>query len=131
MADDVREAERREDGLSTELLDKYFDLFKHMTTLNVATAVIVLAISQSSPIALGGVLATLSILGFSLYGALLGMEVVLECVRRMGDVDDIRVRVFFGRRRIEAEKYLNRWMWLSMSSFVGGLIGFGFNVLGE
>jgi hypothetical protein len=59
---------------SDELLDKYFEFFKHLTTLNVATALALLAIQEAFGSFL--VVVPLVMLGISLGLALEGMYAV-------------------------------------------------------
>jgi hypothetical protein len=82
VANNGGEKDRPEDGLPTELLEKYFKFFKHLTTLNVATAIVVLAISQARPAGLALVLVPLLVFGVSLLISLGGMEVVLACLSK-------------------------------------------------
>jgi hypothetical protein len=60
-----------------ELLDKYFQFFTHLTTLNSAGAVVVLAVSLAQPEGLVLAVVPLVVFGVSLLIALSGMQAVL------------------------------------------------------
>lgn len=75
----LREMENA-DRPSTELLDKYFDFFKHVGTLNAAVAVVLLAITRDEGLGPSVYLA-LGFFGVSLIVALLGMDDVLRALR--------------------------------------------------
>jgi hypothetical protein len=66
----------RKGDLDETLLDKYFDFFKHIGTLDVAVAIVMLAISRSEQYGTFVYLSLLS-LGFSLVLTLAGMINVL------------------------------------------------------
>jgi hypothetical protein len=129
VTDDGGEEERREDSVPTELLDKYFDFFKHLTTLNVATAVVVLAISQARPAGLALVVTPLAAFGFSLLASLNGMMDVLRYLSRQGESSLTMVVVIPWRRRGKASRYLSESLAGSLLFFVLGLIGFAYGVL--
>jgi hypothetical protein len=122
VADDQGKEERPDEHLPTELLDKYFEFFKHLTTLNVATAIILLAISQARPAGLALVLVPLLAFGVSLLAALSGMEVVLLCLRKQ-DGPEVTVS-FLLRWKVKAGKYLRQAVHFSLVFYVAGLMGF-------
>lgn len=67
-------------GPSDELFDKYFQFFTHLSTLNSAGTVIVLAVSQARPEGMELAVVPLLVCGLSLLASLSGMEAVIACL---------------------------------------------------
>jgi hypothetical protein len=106
-------------GRTTEaLLDKYFQFFTHLTTLDSAGAVVVLAVSQARPEGLSLAVVPLVVFGLSLLAALSGMETVLTCLSHP-DGTQARVAVLW-RWRVGAGSYLRQALHFSILFFVGG-----------
>ena len=66
---------------SDELLDKYFDTFKHLSTLNIATGVLAVAFLTRRYDDLGGITLAIWCFAASVVLALGGMEAVLTELR--------------------------------------------------
>jgi hypothetical protein len=112
--------------LSDELLDKYYDIFKHMTTLNVATAVVSLAIYNGSEDRLASLAVPLLAFGASLVAAMNGLEAVLSCLR-VQDRSDVGVRLLWLPRigvtvRIGAAIWIRRSLVWCLFLLGGGLV---------
>ncbi len=110
--------------LSDGVLDKYFQFFTHLSTLNSAGAVIVLAISQTRPEGMELALVPLAAFGLSLLASLSGMEVVMVCLSRE-DRAETRITVLW-RWGVGAAKYLNEAHRFTVVFFVGGLFAFAY-----
>ncbi len=122
--------DRNEERLSHELRDKYFEAFKHLTTLNVATSIAMLAIYEPWPDNPALLVLPLLLFGLSLLAALSGMEVLLKCLRHLDNaedaqtkLDDIRVSGLLRRDR-PAGLVLRRSLGFSIVTYAGGLSGF-------
>lgn len=63
--------------LPDRTLDKYFETFKHLSTLSVATAAFVLAVSDKSSEEIEGIKAAVILLAVSLLAAIGGIHAVL------------------------------------------------------
>src|ERR671910_1910040 len=107
--------ERKDSALSEALLDKYFDFFKHIGTLDVAVAIVMLAISGSERYGTA-VYLSLFALGISLIVTLSGMIKVLGEHSRPGQDQGRRAR-------------LRLLALLCAAALFGGLCGFVVNAL--
>ena len=117
-----------EDQRSIELAKTYFEFFKHLSTLNSAGAVVVVAISQARPEGLTLAAVPLLVFGISLLSSLSGMEAVLVCLSHPAKT---QARVpFLWRWRPKASEYLAGAHRLSIVFFVAGLAGFAYTALG-
>jgi len=110
-----------------ELLDKYFQFFTHLTTLNSAGAVVVLAISQAQPEGRSLSVVPLVVFGLSLLISLSGMEAVLTCLAH-SDRTQARVSVLW-RWRVSVGRYLREALRFSIILFVAGLAAFAYTTL--
>jgi hypothetical protein len=103
-------AGRQKDGaLGEALLDKYFDFFKHIGTLDVAVAIVMLAISRSEQY-VPWVYISLVALGVSLCATLSGMKNVLGAHTAPGQDPNRRAR-------------LRRLALLCSAALIGGIGG--------
>ncbi len=73
--------DNKEEG-RREALKLYFEFFKHLTTLNTAAALVMLAIFREMEAPLVSTLTAVILLGLSLLVSLLGMAVVVRSVER-------------------------------------------------
>jgi len=104
-------ADRQKDGaLGEALLDKYFDFFKHIGRLDVAVAIVMLAISRSEQ-CVPWVYISLVALGVSLCATLSGMKNVLGAHTAPGQDPNRRAR-------------LRRLALLCSAALIGGIGGF-------
>ena len=101
------------DRSSHQLLDKFFEFFKHLTTLNVATALALLAIQE----AFGSFLVVMPLvaLGVSLGLALEGMYAV---TLRIGESANSR-----------SDRSLRWTLWIAVALFGFGLGAFAISAL--
>ena len=113
--------------MSDELLDKYFQFFTHLSTLNSAGAVIVLAVSQTRPEGMGLAVVPLVVFGLSLLASLSGMEAVLVCLS-CEDRTEAQVTVPW-RWRVRAVRYLGEARHFTVLFFVAGLSAFAYTAL--
>lgn len=108
-----------EDQRDPELLQMYFESFKHMTTLSTASAAVVAVVSGRAAsanipdLALAVLLLTVGILGICLVISLLGMRAATRYTRswRSGATYDL------DRKQSAATRF-----------FIGGLLGFALNI---
>jgi hypothetical protein len=94
---DANETPHEEEHPTDELLDKYFDTFKHLTTLNLAAAVLAIAVLRDDAGRVAnGVGAPVVFFMFSLIAALNGMHIVLRYLRRITPITQIHLSISFG-----------------------------------
>lgn len=101
--------EGRNEGRSREgLLDRYFDTFKHLSTLNIAAGVLVVALLSERYEGAGNITVGVLLFAASVVVALGGMEAVLEELRR-------------DRPRLVPHGALRRWHYTSVVLLAAGL----------
>jgi hypothetical protein len=93
---------------SDELLDKYFETFKHLSTLNIAAGVLVVALLTERYGGAGNITLVVLLFAASVVVALGGMEAVLEELRREP-------------RRPVLQRTLRRWHYASVVFLALGL----------
>ncbi|CAA9467962.1 MAG: hypothetical protein AVDCRST_MAG25-1743 [uncultured Rubrobacteraceae bacterium] len=113
--------------MSNEVLDKYFQFFTHLSTLNSAGAVIVLAVSQTRPEGMELAVVPLVVFGLSLLTSLSGMEAVLVCLLHE-DRSKARITVLWSWK-VGAVKYLKEARHFTVLFFVAGLSAFAYTAL--
>lgn len=130
MADGEEELQQTQDGL--EKVKLRFEFFKHLTTLNVASAVILLAVYRDRAVnpAVDSLQITVSLVGSMLMFSV-SLLMSLGCMHQLITLLDLSFEdAEEGEESVRIANRVERWRLLAGGFFVAGLLVFTLEAIG-